>query len=551
MKRLLCPHGGLFSTLLHLQATDPITKFEVPISEFGIEAVETTASPNTKPAVQQDIKKIKLDYCEFFYFHLFKIVTSIPVKEAEKTFASPGGFFRAKSFYRRIFEGVGSVEKNCRWLHDLIADTYLDILESHLEFALPTTSKDHIFAVAQFRNKSQSAARLSEALIGLICQLWLGGNRPIRALKPTIDMIHAIETVVKHVCTSICQTQPFSNRYYSQSVESSFASIRLDLYQFLKASLRELPLEPHYSGLVSLWKTYVTPWSYVKTEQSEYWHPYVLNNYLYYVVIFNEILDQLEANFEALVSLQLRTKLVLQGGDFANRLKIPLECLLAVIKSVIPVLDLLKNVEISESGPKRFSQYSEFRLQDQLAVLEPDMRTMPSSFDQLAVNRAMNLIRWMERAHSILQQDLRLSGILLEVQDELAHVFSISDVDYEAFLKSQDALEEAEAESNKLTPRRRKLIPATPESRFGALHSIKLDRRQLHYSDEVPILVEVFAWCSAQLNHLSALLLRRIDAPAWIVHYTRLDLRWLAVWQNLLFVLLSPIILGLIFKIVF
>lgn len=162
VRSLLDPHGDLFSAIIYLQASDPTTRFEVPVSDLVDDASLAGRSA-------------KLDYCDFFYFHLVKIVTALPINKAEQEKSRPqNGFAQAYRKFMSLGLGVPFHEKSCRWNHDLVADTYLSVLKAHLEFVLPINvgREANVFTSPMLRSKMNVAAKLGDSLSGLINQLW-------------------------------------------------------------------------------------------------------------------------------------------------------------------------------------------------------------------------------------------------------------------------------------------------------------------------------------------------------------------------------------------
>jgi hypothetical protein len=171
----------------------------------------------------------------------------------------------------------------------------------------------------------------------------------------------------------------------------------------------------------------------------------------------------------------------------------------------------------------------------------------------------MNLIQWLERAHSVLQKlgqtqsELALDGKILECQDELAHAFAVNDLTYAQFVKEREAAEASESTSN-LTPRRRNLIPSTPDSKLASIQSISVSKKSFR-NDQIPILLTFFDRASVLINKFLHWALmkasERMNVPQWAFHYFRVDLRFLAVWQNLLFSALVFCICWVLLKILF
>lgn len=170
IQALLDPHEDLFSAIMYLQTTDSLTRFDVPLADFTDEPDATNRSA-------------KLDYCDFFYFNLVKILTTLPVVAQSGEKKIPGTKF-AEAYRRFVSFGLGVSynERSCRWNHDLVADTYLKVLQAHLEFALPTSHgrEMNAFSCPTFRGKAASSCRLGEALSGIVHQLWLAQFSDVR-----------------------------------------------------------------------------------------------------------------------------------------------------------------------------------------------------------------------------------------------------------------------------------------------------------------------------------------------------------------------------------
>lgn len=554
VRRLLDPRGDLFLAVLAMQAADAVTRFEVALGEF----VEAAGAKGGAATPDPDAgRTVRLDYCEYFYFHLAKVVTALPLVSPAALAGIRSGA-PAQAAHRRDFPSLGLgpdeafAETVVRWNHDLVARTYRQVLEAHLEYALPTASKEHVFASPLFRSKAVAAARLGEALCGLATQLWLAPFTPKARHLATLDVIQAAETVVKHLAGAICASPP-PNRHLAQAIETCFAAVRVPLYQFLKAALVSWPMDQNFMAVISLWLAFAAPWRFVDVSTDvQFWTPYVLNNYFFYICPLNLVLEHIGAALESLVALQVRTKLVLTEGDFVRRLAPTINCLHACLQALHLVAPLLLRVETTAFAARRATPYGEYRLGEQLAALEPLARTVPSAFDAAAVTRAMELIRWLDRAHGCIPPaELALDGKLLECQDRLAQVFDISDEAYAQFAEQQAALEAADHGSS-LTPRRRNLIPSTPDSKLAAIRGISAASARTFSSDEVPILAAVFAGASAHINALLQLGLRRLDrrvpVPPWAFQCAKVDLRFLAVWQNLLFTVVATWVAGILLR---
>ncbi len=544
VKCLLDPKGDLFGAILLAQTSDTATRFEVLLSESN----KTT---------------VKLDYSEFFYWHLVQIVIKMPQANPVVTQPKRSGI---SDVYRRFMElGLGLSEavneKNCRWNLDLVAEIYLSILQAHLEFALPIYPLNSVFNSPISRTKSNVAGKLGEALSGIICQSWLSTDQ---VYLPTLDVLHSIDVTVRHLIGALCLNSPSTGKSISSAIECSFANFRNNLYHFLCHYTAHWPLDQHFIALASVWKTFVAPWSHLsKQEDINYWHPYVLSNFCFYIRPYSSLLEHLEAALEALVSLQVRTKLILQGQDFVKRLSPSIECLLLLVKTISPVSELIESAETCElTGPiRRASNYSVFRIQEQFSILEPSSRIPPAVFDTKGIERAMNIIRWLEKAHqslekmNISQSELALDGKVLACQDELAYIFHISDVSYAKFIREREAQEEASSHTN-LTPRRRNLLPSTPESKMSSLKDLKISSsKNAFVSDEIPIFKIFFSHLSQYINKGLRLLLDKVNekrpVPQWIIDNAHVDLTFLAVWQNLAFFTIALPLLYLILSIVF
>lgn len=175
VRSLLDPHGDLFTAILYLQASDPTTRFEVPVSDLVDDAAFAGRSA-------------KLDYCDFFYFHLVKIVTALPVGKTDQEKARPQhGFAQVYRKFMSLGLGLPFHEKSCRWNHDLVADTYLAILKAHLEFILPINAgrESNVFTSPMLRSKMSVAAKLGDSLSGLINQLWF--EQPTKVIMRMIN----------------------------------------------------------------------------------------------------------------------------------------------------------------------------------------------------------------------------------------------------------------------------------------------------------------------------------------------------------------------------
>lgn len=346
----------------------------------------------------------------------------------------------------------------------------------------------------------------------------------------------------------------------TQSIEGAFAGLRTSLYKFLCVNIANWPLDNNFIALIQVWKAFAAPWTYLNlSEEASFWNPFILNNFCFYVVPFNSILEHIEGAVEALVSLQVKTKLILQGEDFVRRLAPSIDCLLVTTEVLNPIARLVKSVESNEYSGRRATLYSEFKILDQFSALEPELRTIPTVFDVTGTDRAMNLIRWLEKAHLCLQKmglasgELALDGKVLKCQDDLAHAFDINDVFYAKFVEEKEAAESADKESL-LTPRRRNLIPVTPDSKLASLKGIRTLTPSFK-NDEIPILLTIFTFLTEKLNKVVRIGLmqvnQRVPVPQWVFHLAQVDLRFLAVWQNLVFTMASLIFMYILLKTVF
>lgn len=359
-------------------------------------------------------------------------------------------------------------------------------------------------------------------------------------------MLTATECYIKHV-VKVVLVNPGVNRYVSQTIEGAFSGLRVNLFRFLRSNISDWPLDTNFLALLSVWRAYVAPWTHLNLgEDPAYWNPYVLNNYWFYVIPFSGALEHLGGIIEALVALQMRTKLVLQGEDFCRRLAPHVDCLALALGTVSPVAELLRSVEAEELVSRRVTKYTEYRIPEQLAVLEPERKATatPMLFDSPSFDLGMGLIRCLDRAHGALrklgQEELSLDGKILGCQDEIAKVFAITDSFYAKYLERADQ-KEAQAPLDSGV-KNRHILPSTPDSKLTLLRSIP-PKPANHYNDEIPILYTILSHASDLVNAgLRRGLMKassRWAVPQWAFHVCRVNLRPLAIWQNLLFTLLA------------
>jgi hypothetical protein len=149
--------------------------------------------------------------------------------------------------------------------------------------------------------------------------------------------------------------------------------------------------------------------------------------------------------------------------------------------------------------------------------------------------------------------ELALDGKALRCQDELAHAFDINDVFYAKFVEDKEASESADKDSI-LTPRRRNLIPATPDSKLASLKGIRT-LTPCFKNDEIPILLTIFTFLTEKLNKLVRMglvkLNQRLPVPQWAFHLAQVDMKFLAIWQNLVFTVFALMAMYFFLKLIF
>jgi hypothetical protein len=580
------------NSILAHYVIDPNVRFDFPIHDLSIFISETDSIFLGKPIRSG---KIQLDIVEYFYLHLIQVaVSTIQIQPTQQPTPQPKNL--SKEIYRKFLTvslGLPDIldDSVCRWNHDVVADTYLSVLHAHLEYILPTkdTTVEHAYSNSLFRAKASIVCKIGEFVYGLIGKLWIelpAGTTKNMLRLPTIDLIHCIDDAVKHVCKAVC-TPLSNNRYVIQASDSSFAFIRPHLYKFLKFYLANWPLDGGFNAIVSLWKSFVAPWQYcssssnVDNDASDFWSPYIQNNYLFFVVFFPLIYEHTEIILETVTSRKYERQ------DFISILKQCIDGLYLTNEVLAKVAGLIRNIEQTEfaSGQylgKKSSAFPDLRLADQISALEPESRFIPTAFDSVSCNHAMNLFRLLDLSQNQVKSysetlhpaEVELLRKISDCEQRIMEIYQITTELFSLFLSEREAVEieksrrsslgfgssgsplsMAKQSSSIFTPRRRQLVPSSPESRLALLKSQKFGpTKKVIRNDEVPILAIFFNWLSITLTRLLRRFLsvvgEKVSIPSWLSEQ-EVDLRFLAVWQNLLFTFIVLLVLSILLKLIF
>ena len=143
---------------------------------------------------------------------------------------------------------------------------------------------ENIFSTRLLKNIYGSlSTRVSEYFFMLISELWFGqysyqysDEKDIQSYPPvyqipTVDLLHASEMVVRHVCSAICLpvTKSSVSSIVQSVSESAFNTVRIGLYRFLRLNLYFWPSDSTFSTVGSLWVVFIAPWKYTTTLQSD------------------------------------------------------------------------------------------------------------------------------------------------------------------------------------------------------------------------------------------------------------------------------------------
>lgn len=340
-----------------------------------------------------------------------------------------------------------------------------------------------------------------------------------------------------------------------------------------------------------LWLDFIAPWRYMtigadRRTSTEAWSQYVINNYFFYHTLLGSLLDYVEVIVEGFGEVLGNSKSGQIDTEAIKSALLPLLVLLArILAAISPFSDLIREVEldelvVSKSGSQTFIRrtISTRGVKEQLSTLESERFTLLPLFGECSQQRALRIMYWFERIYSALpgptdRRAEREAGIrhlslenetthhttppdsrsmIMQCEEELCAIFGIKENDFEDFSTRFEESRRMQAIIPNVSLRRRTIPAPLPDERVALKKQATKTATEavdLVKSYESAFLVQLTEWISTTFNERYSIFITDRELPGFIKNI-RINLRFLAAYPNIIFMVVFYFAIRIIFSVV-